>query len=146
MSDQILMFLNPDKVSDEELAAVRSRIFYARNVPIITAAGLSGGYVALNQFILKRALSIPFACALGVFGYFYTYTTTGTKYMSSFSTFKNGFDNPQKKKDETSHIIDSNHDVLVALNKRWLSYTYANNVRTDLTYDLNSHTLSLIHI
>ena len=140
MADQLLTFFNPDQLSEDELAIVRRRIAYSRNTPFLIGAGLSGGYFALNQFFLKRYFSIPFAVILGIGGYFTAYSTVGTSHMSSFSTFKNSFDESSKVPQKTqSYIANSNFDVLLAMNKRWCSYALTNNFLSKQTYSSNDN-------
>ena len=92
MSDHLLMFFDPDRVTDDELAVLRRRITYARNIPYAAAAGLPATYFALNHFFLKRHFNIPLAVALGVFGYLYVAETESNSAMFNCTSFKSGYD------------------------------------------------------
>ncbi|CAI2383031.1 unnamed protein product [Moneuplotes crassus] len=135
MSDQILMFNSPDNVSDEELSALRTRIFICRNAPITVASGLAGGYFLLNQFWIKRAFNVPFALGLGVCGYFLTYSHFSSSYMNMKSTFTKGSDFTSNRVQKKSHFISSGSDVMQVIHKRWIRYALSNNYFVDQKYE-----------
>ena len=108
MTDSLLLFHSPCKMTESDLATVRSRNAFAKTIPWTFAAGLGGGYFAINNFVLKRHLHYQLVGLFAFAGYWAGCYYVDNVYYSK-ATFSGLYDGATKGEDAlNSPIVNLN--------------------------------------